>query len=67
MVKLNENYVVDKKGHRIGVFIDMKTYGKIIELLEELEDIRAYDDVKKLDDEGISFNEAVNEIELGRK
>ena len=67
MVRLNENYVVDKKGHRVGVFINMKAYEKIIELLEELEDIRAYDEVKKSDGEAIPFEEAVNEIERGRK
>ena len=67
MVKLNENYVVDKKGHRIGVFINMKTYEKIIELLEELDDIRAYDEAKKADNEALLFDDAVNEIERGRK
>ena len=63
MVKLNENYVVDKEGHKIGVFLNMKTYKKILELLEELDDIRAYDQAKSIPQESIPFDQAVREIQ----
>ena len=65
MVKLNENFVVDKEGHKIGVFLNMKTYKKVLELLEELDDIRAYDKAKQSGDEAIPFDQAVREIEKG--
>jgi len=65
MVNLNENFVVDKEGHKIGVFLNMKTYEKVLELLEELDDIRAYDKAKQSKDEVIPFDQAVREIEKG--
>jgi hypothetical protein len=42
----NNKYITDAKGKRIGVLIDEATYNKILEAIEELEDIRAYDEVK---------------------
>ena len=42
----NHQYVVDAQGNRIGVLLDMATYEKLFEALEELEDIRAYDEAK---------------------
>lgn len=65
MVKLNENFVVDKEGNKVGVFLNMKTYRKVLELLEELDDIRAYDKAKQSKDEAILFDQAVREIEKG--
>jgi hypothetical protein len=43
MVSKNENFVVDKDGHKIGVFLDIKTYEHLVDELDELEDIRAFD------------------------
>jgi hypothetical protein len=63
MVNLNENFVIDKDGNRIGVFLDIKAYNLLIAELEELDDIRAYDAAKSANDEVISFDHAVKEIE----
>ncbi|MCK4732834.1 MAG: hypothetical protein KAT65_10305 [Methanophagales archaeon] len=41
-----EKYLVDGKGERIGVLLDLNDYRKILEELEELESIRAYDKAK---------------------
>lgn len=67
MVSMNENFVVDKEGHKIGVFLDMKTYKHMVKDLEELEDIRAYDEAKAAKDEAIPFAQAVQEIERKRR
>ena len=67
MAILNENYVIDKNGHRIGVFLDIKTYEHLVEELEELEDIRAFDEAKAARDEAIPFERAVREIERKRR
>jgi hypothetical protein len=56
MVKLNENFIINKEGHKVGVFLDMKSYRKVIDELEELEDIRAFDEAKALHDEIIPFS-----------
>lgn len=66
MVNLNESFVIDKDGNKIGVFLDIKTYDALIAELEELDDIRAYDAAKATNDEVIPFDRAVKEIEQDR-
>jgi len=38
---LNEKYLVDKEGHRIGVILTMQEFRSLIHRLEELESFRA--------------------------
>ena len=59
-------YVVDKDGKRISVIVDTEDYRKMIEALEELEAIRAYDAAKASGEEPIPFEDAVEEIERSR-
>ena len=63
MAKFKENYVIDEQGKAIGVVLDIADYRKLLEELEELESIRAYDAAKASGDETISFEQAVSEIE----
>ena len=63
MEKFKENYVVDEKGNRIGVVLDIVDYRRLLEELEELESIRAYDVAKASGDEAIPFEQAISEIE----
>ena len=62
-----EKYMVDKEGNRIGVVLDIEAYKKILEDLEELESIRAFDAAKSADDEAIPFDQAIDEIKANRK
>jgi hypothetical protein len=66
MDKFKENYVVDEQGNPIGVVLDIVDYRKLLEELEELESIRAYDAAKASSDEAIPFEQAVTEIEQNR-
>jgi hypothetical protein len=43
-------YITDNKGKKLSVVLPIKDYNKILEELEELADIRLYDEVKKKDD-----------------
>lgn len=63
-MQLKEKYVTDEKGNRIGVLLDIADYEK---LLEELDAIRAYDKAKLSDEEEISFEQAIAEIEQNRQ
>ena len=67
MTVLKERYIVDEKGNKTGVILDMDAYRKILEDLEELESIRAYDAAKESGDEAIPFEQAIKEIEDKRK
>jgi len=46
MVKLNEEYILDGAGNKKSVVIPFNQWEKVLEQLEELDDIRAYDDAK---------------------
>ena len=61
----SERYVVDADGNRVGVVLDMVEYGKLLEALEELEAIRAYDAAKEAEGERIPLDQALAEIEEG--
>ena len=63
MVKLKERYIVDEKGNRIGVLLDIEDYNRLLAELEELDSIRAYDAAKTSEDEAIPFEQAIAEIE----
>jgi len=67
MLSRKEQYLVDEKGNRVGVLLDIGDYQKILDELEELESIKAYDAAKSAGDEAIPFEEAVAEIERTRK
>ena len=60
-------YIVDDRGEKTAVILDMAEYKKLLEEAEEMEAIRAYDAAKASGDEAIPFEQAVTEIERGRK
>ena len=63
---MKERYVIDEAGNRVAVLIDIEEYKRILEALEELESINAYDEAKASDEEIISFDQAIKEIESQR-
>lgn len=63
MPGVGERYLVDERGARVAVQIDIETYQKLLDALEELECIRAYDKAKASSDGVIPFEQAVKEIE----
>ncbi|MDM8000443.1 MAG: hypothetical protein QUS33_10705 [Dehalococcoidia bacterium] len=67
MISIKGHYVVDEKGNKTGVILDIKDYQRILDALEELESIRAYDSAKASGDKVVPFEEAVREIEHRRK
>lgn len=66
-VDVKERYVVDECGNRVAVLIDIERYKHILEALEELESISAYDEAKTSGDEAVSFDQAIQEIENERR
>ncbi len=63
MVTMQEQYLTDREGKRVGVVLDLEQFQRIV---EELEDIRVYDAAMASVDEVIPFNQAIAEIEQGR-
>ena len=66
MTRVKENFVIEEQGNRIGVFLDIEDYRLLLEEIEELEAIKAYDAAKTSGDEAIPFEQAVSEIEQQR-
>ncbi len=64
---LDEKYLVDDKGKRVAVLLDIEQYRRILAELEELESIRAYDAAKASKDETVPFEQAIKEIEQSRQ
>lgn len=63
-----ERFVVDEAGDKVAVLIDMAEYLRLLEEIEELESIRAYDAAKAdTQAEVIPFEQAVREIEHFRE
>lgn len=60
-------FITDSNGNRIGVILDLERYEELLDALEELEDIRAFDAAKAMPDTTIPFEQAIREIEKGRK
>ncbi len=67
MNNFREKYLVDKNGKQIAVVLDLADYKKLLEELEELDALRAYDKAKASEEEIIPFDQAINEIELERQ
>lgn len=63
MINIKERYLVDDDGNRVGVVLNIKDYHRLLQELEELDSIRAYDAAKTSGDEAIPFEQAVAEIE----
>ena len=60
-------FIVDDRGEKTAVILDIAEYRRLLEEAEELEDIRAYDAAKAAGGEAIPFEQAVAEIERDRK
>jgi hypothetical protein len=65
MLKIHEEYVIDVDGNKKAVVVPMSEWEKILDALEELDDIKAYDKAKSKPSNPIPFEKAINEIQKG--
>jgi PHD/YefM family antitoxin component YafN of YafNO toxin-antitoxin module len=62
MLTVTPHYITDKTGKKISVVLPMKDFKAIMEELEELEDIRLYDEAKKSNEPSIPIDDAFKMI-----
>lgn len=67
MVKVHPQFITDTSGKKISVVLPMKDFKAILDELEELEDIRLYDEAKKSKELSFPIDEAFSMIESKRK
>ncbi len=58
MISVHPQYITDSEGKKLSVIIGVQEFNNIMEELEELEDIRLYDDAKKDTEPSIPIDEA---------
>lgn len=66
-MSIDEQILVDNKGKTVAVQIPINQYKKMLEILEEMEDIKAYKKAKKNKSEWIPFEKAFPTIESKKK
>lgn len=64
MEQLKEKYVIDENGNKTEVILSIETYKKLLEELEELEELKLYDEAKSSENEILPFDEAMKELGL---
>ena len=62
-MELTEKYVTDSQGNKIAVLLEIEQYQKLLDSLEELEAIKAYDEAISSNDEEIPFEVVVAQID----
>ncbi len=67
MLTLHPNYITDKTGKKISVVIPIKDFEAIMDELEELNDIKLYDEAKKSNEPSIPIDDAIKMIEAKSK
>jgi len=59
MAIVKERYLTDESGERVSVVLDLAEYRKLLDQIEELESIRAYDAAKASGETPVPFDEAL--------
>ena len=67
MHAMHPNFVVDQKDQKKAVIVSFAEWRRLMEAVEELEDIRAYDKAMALPEEVVPFEEAVHQIKTKAK
>lgn len=67
MGALKQQFITDNQGKNIAVLLPIKEYEKLMDELDELECVKAYDRAKEGEQEFIPAEQAFKEIEDNRK
>ena len=62
---VHPKFVVDEHEKRQAVLVPYEEWERIVEEIEELDEIRAYDEAKGLPSDPVPFNDAVKGIRKG--
>ena len=64
---MKTRFVTDDHGNKLAVILPIKEYNKMVDDLEELEDIKRYDAARKGKQEFVDAEQAFQEIEEARR
>ncbi len=60
MLTINPQYITDETGKKLSAIIPINDFNSLMEELEELEDIRLYDEAKADNTSSIPIEDALN-------
>lgn len=63
---MKTHYITDTNGRKVSVILPIKDYNEILNKLEELEDIKAYDEAISASEESLPAEQVFKEIEAKR-
>lgn len=63
---MKTQFVTDDHGNKLAVILPIKDYQKMLEELEELEDIKRYDQVKARNEASMPFSEYLKKRKQNR-
>jgi hypothetical protein len=63
-MQLNEKYILDQKGNKESVILPYKQYLQLLEIIEDNEDIKDYVKFIKKDEDLVSYEDALKELDL---
>ncbi len=66
-IKEPTQFLVNEKGEKVAVVLGIEEYEKLLEELEELEDIRAFDEAEASGETAVPLEQALAEIKRARK
>ena len=66
MITIHADYIIDENQNKKAVIIPLTEWEQLLDIIEEIEDIREYDTAKSELDEIIPFEQAVQEIKNGK-
>lgn len=65
MVAIHPEFVIDEKNEKTAVMLPFAEWQQIIEELEELEDIRSFDEAKAQPSDAVPFEAVAKRMERG--
>lgn len=54
-------YLTDSEGKKVAAVISIEDYYRIVSILEDMEDVAIYDEVKSLNEESISLEDYIKD------
>ncbi|RAI85733.1 hypothetical protein [Algoriphagus yeomjeoni] len=67
MLTIDPKYITDRTGKKISVVLPIKDFEAMMEQLDDIEDVRLYDEAKKSKDPSVPIEDAFEMIEAIRK
>jgi PHD/YefM family antitoxin component YafN of YafNO toxin-antitoxin module len=67
MLTVNPQYITDETGKKLSVVISISEFNSLMEELDELEDIRLYDEAKAANEPSIPIEDAFKMLDEKRR